>query len=623
MCQWKRAYAVIIGLVVSAVTANPVLATKMTALGWKEHSLYPYFNTRAIVVAQLVRLRNEPLEAYLGFEVLAVVRGEYAGKWLMVPFPDSERHQISRPRHTDPNTLKVGRHFLLVLLHGGDALYQWIPLTGPDDRRTIDALLQAYRDVDRLRPDDPWKAVNSKDVTRQAAAILHAATGPIEARFTVIDEFLRKPKPTVEDMDLVSACLNSDIDNRRLIQIARIKVEGQRELFVAAQLRNRALRFGAVNSGPEWDELVLDAVLDEESVDYSVVESVLMRWSILASPRRLQAFIEQALPRPEQHPRAAVAAWNLAKQQKHEAANLVNKLAKACTDDRSRRHLDLAVRACRRTEEIIAEFQQRLQGAKAPERNQYLAELVSLGDPEAAREVLERPNSRVFMPNFSVKPDLQRAERWREIARRRLLTNSMADGNEYLNPAEALYLLRDPSLPDLLSQRVDHEYWGEYALQYLALTAQPRHRITLERFRADAEASKRGYALAGLARLGDREAMHDVCRMAFLGQDSLTRYLVTTKVLARIDRASLLSAWEAQGHNGDELDRLRYEYVRDRLKSPPSQSGDMPETTVFAWPAPRGPNHNLRVALALVVVCVLTLVSTFLAYRKYSRRRAV
>lgn len=588
-------------------SAGTALATQTSPLGYAMNRLRPFVTTRALVIAKAIEIRRGPTEAYVAFEVVRVERGELAERYLFFPYPKA-RTATFEPDPGDIKSLQEGKYFLLQIAKDEIPLRHVTLLAGPDDRTPIDKTLKAYAEVDRLRSNDFWQDVNSADINVRAAAFLRALADSDANRQSLLIQYAGKPEPTEFESELATDLIqdpHAAIDNSVLLKIAERPIKAKNDLrsFRQTQARDQAIFRGGMAGGEEWDRAIVQA-LDEEFVMSG--GPILRQRRVADSMPRLRAMVEQALAPPRNQRLAAIAASMLAYQEGPPALDLVRKVIQNNTDEYNLLWLQGAALSCG-GDNAITLSKQMVPPDKRYGHNHAFASLVSFGDPEAIGVLLRESTTgnHIRPPHPKELPNRDALKYWQPIARNMLQQDVLADGGAFLNAAEILYWLHDEQLPDLLVGQLGHKYWGEYALQYLALTAQPRHRPALEQFREDPDAIKRSYALAALARLRDPSAMHDVCAMAFLGPDSYARHMVTGNVLARIDRGDLIRAWESDAPAGDDIvAAAKHRYVLSKLSGPLRQIYSEVDPDDIRW-QDQPKSHRWRTVTIVAVVAVL------------------
>jgi hypothetical protein len=610
-------------LAISLAWAGIASATQMSEFGWAMHRLRPFISTRALVVAKLIEIRNGPVEAYLAFEVVRVERGELADRYLLFPFPET-RFEPLQHDHGDINALKEGSFFLLQIGSRDDPLQHWTLLAGLDDRGPIEKTLKAFAEVDRLRSDDFWKDVNSTDMRVRAGAFLRCAGSSAANRFAVLEQYAAKAEPTEFESELAADLMRNpslDVDNALLLRIAgRPNTAKNRvQLFRQVQARDQAIERGGMAGGEAWDRAIILALQDEDFV-MSSAASVLSRRPVAGSAPQLRTIVERALAKPVNERLAAIAVSMLAHQEGAAALDLVRRVSQSNTDEYNLSWLQAAVITCGEDDAIAVN--QTLPPNKRHTHNHNFATLVTRGDPEAIERFLTDSMQANYIrpPHPKDLPNRKALENWRPIARNMIRQDVLADGSAFLHAVEILYWLHDEELPTWLTAQVGHQHWGEYALQFLALTARTEHRPTLEQFREDPNHIKRSYALAGLARLGDESAMRDVCLIAFLGPDSYARHLVTGNVLARIDRTNLIRAWESSAPPSDDvIGSAKHRYVLSKLTEPMRQTYGQEDPDDIRWPVEPQPGRSRMALIVAMGIAILVLLVAVVA--RLQRRR--
>jgi hypothetical protein len=192
---------------------------------------------------------------------------------------------------------------------------------------------------------------------------------------------------------------------------------------------------------------------------------------------------------------------------------------------------------------------------------------ICAGDGLAAQELVELQKSwRAGKLPYVEDPWLiPNAEAWAPVVRQRLRGKRPGNGAQFLAAVAVLKHQKDPDLAELLLPLVEHKGYRTWALRFLAEIAEEEHRKVFERYARSEDPEMRLYARAGLARLGDRNALLAVIKSFALAPESMTRYHAKEDVLPTFDAAELIRVWRGAAPPGTPVDSAVHSFALDRL----------------------------------------------------------
>ena len=518
-------------------------------------------NTRAVVIAKLVKRRQSADEAYLVFERQQVARGDHLQKLFAVRHPEeikftcgAEYFHIITQEEID--ALQEGGEFLIILGQGD--LLKWIPLSSGDRKKLIEAELKPYEALDACRKLDPWKAAQDPDpfVVASARARYSFRTTLDECAAVLQHYAESEPDPGWSRLgDLVVERLENHFATlpanqvlsiyRRQTADARIVQPGRRRIAL------QTLRLSDDQPSAELDQLILQLLEDAEPEARLTACLLLMRRKIPAAVPKLKSDF------PTDGMACHWAARALVFQDRGEG---VKEIIAHCVKSPHPEEFYGVLRDHVSIEDVeainrLGANQKWTQSLLAAAYYNHPRETVGKlrGDSAELAEVCES--------RWGRDP-----AKWNAAARLELQDQKVQSGSDFCLAAETLLQGADPNLSDLILPYIYRPHYHKYALRYLVPVAKEKHRPVLQDLDSG-DPEQRIYAVAGLARLGDHGAFIRMIRMAMLPPDSKTRFQAWYHVLGRFKKADLIAHWKAERPTNDATAEAVYQFVLTELES--------------------------------------------------------
>lgn len=540
----------------------------------------------AVSVATLVKAVRKPDEAYFVFENQRTFAGQAPGRLIVFPFATTSPPQDGqglRISEAELLSLKEGRRYSIGYSIGTDQWLQKWRLLERESVATqqIQEMAEPIQQFYDYLKQDPWLLAGSDDPKKYGAATTFclwlAGTRDLEG---VLNSFSAARDISRGQIDLVDYILY--LANEQKLQLAPAALRGTCE---QAARESGSDRYAHRKRG----QIMVSAMKLRGDTPDEAVDQLMLQW-LRGNDVEYHAHAVWVL-----YNRKIAASiphlWELLRttDQEHRFAQYLNALAHQLGDGGPKSIIEFLISVRDRwphsgahlpTETYLhvngnhIELLKVLDQSKDAEaRSRVLEALICAGDPEVQQRITRAvAEARVRWPH----PDYPRfevlAKAWAPSIRT-LMQQGQIAGNGLIPAVAILRQAKQPELADLLAKAATNDQSTTYALQYLHDICEARHRPLLEQFannnddfRVPQKGERRLYALAGLARLGDQVAKTRMIRAAYLSPASSVRFRANQDVLPTMNRAELLSTWEAaRPDNTDEIELAVHAYIGEKL----------------------------------------------------------
>lgn len=572
----------------AVTTACPVFAAG-PELFWVQYSeqIADLAATKGVCVAKLRRRATEATEAYLVFEATKSIWGDKPAALVVFAHPEY-RFVADGPRvimrQEDIDALREGQSY--VIRFSDEDLQEWRLLKDAGEEAPVRKMVAELERAQRALKLDPWDAVGGEDPYERSVGFAHCqrdiatsveallrryaqAKSATRVQHSLIREILQHSKwrhLTLAADVLHAVCERAMVDSGddAFAGSVRGQIMGSAIRLLGQRLDGRCDAFILKSLGGE-NEQFRQAALSALCVR-KIPESVPVLWEQLragrvSNPPGLIAPIvcQQGAPGVTQ----VLEFYRTHREQLQDGLRL---------PAAAREYLDQSHIATLKDLRVT-------RGRQLP--SQPVELLIWAGDPDAGEEARRMAeDGRLRSLPYASDPGLRKfAKAWAPAARV-LLRARPSNGADFQSAVAALRYANDPELPDLLAAATKDEAFGYWALQDLQEVCLEKHRPILKEFasirvvpgrspHAPASAAEyRLFALSGLAHLGDRDAMRQMIRAAFLSPETSVRATAGETVLPTMDSDKLIAAWQASLPSAaDAIGVAVHGYVLERLKT--------------------------------------------------------